>query len=103
MKVSAITEIPPDRWDWTRYYDPDPRAKDKVYSKWGGFIDKIPFDPLSYGMPPGSLSSIDPIQLLTLEAVRAALRDAGYLDRPFDRERASVILGASGTGDLGQL
>ncbi len=102
-KVNALIEIPADRWDWREYYDRDPRAKDKVYSKWGGFIDEIPFDPLSYGMPPGSLSSIDPIQLLTLEAVRAALRDAGYLDRPFDRERASVILGASGAGELGQL
>src|SRR5207245_9417879 len=31
-----------------------------------------------------------------------ALEDAGYADRPFDRSRASVILGASGgSGDLG--
>jgi acyl transferase domain-containing protein len=102
-KVNAITEIPANRWDWRRYYDPDPKAKDKVYSKWGGFIDDIPFDPMSYGMPPSSLSSIEPLHLLTLEAVRAALRDAGYLDRPFNRERVSVILGAGGAGDLGQV
>jgi acyl transferase domain-containing protein/NAD(P)-dependent dehydrogenase (short-subunit alcohol dehydrogenase family) len=102
-KVNAITEIPADRWDWKRYYDPDPKAKDKVYSKWGGFIDEVPFDPMSFGMPPNSLTSIEPLHLLTLEAVRAALRDAGYLDRSFDRERASVILGTGGAGDLGQL
>ncbi|HLC21431.1 MAG TPA: beta-ketoacyl synthase N-terminal-like domain-containing protein, partial [Candidatus Methylomirabilis sp.] len=102
-KVNAITEIPADRWDWTRYYDPDPKAKDKVYSKWGGFLDDVPFDPMSYGMPPSSLSSIEPLHLLTLEAVRAALKDAGYLDRPFDRERVSVILGTGLGGDLGQL
>lgn len=100
-KVNAITEIPADRWDWRRYYDPDPKAKDKIYSKWGGFIDDVPFDPISYGIPPSSLSSIEPLHLLTLEAVRAALKDANYLDRPFDRERVSVILGASGAGDLG--
>jgi acyl transferase domain-containing protein/NAD(P)-dependent dehydrogenase (short-subunit alcohol dehydrogenase family) len=102
-KVNAITEIPADRWDWRRYYDPDPKAKDKVYSKWGGFLDDVPFDPMSYGMPPSSLSSIEPLHLLTLEAARAALKDAGYLDRPFDRERVSVILGAGGTGDFAQL
>jgi len=102
-KVNAITEIPADRWDWKRYYDPDPKAKDKVYSKWGGFIDDVPFDPMSFGMPPTSLTSIEPLHLLTLEAVRAALRDAGYLDRAFDRERVSVILGTGGAGDLGQL
>lgn len=56
---------------------------------------------MSYGMPPSSLPSIEPLHLLTLEAVRAALKDANYLDRPFNREQVSVILGASGAGDLG--
>ncbi|MBI4589391.1 MAG: acyltransferase domain-containing protein, partial [Candidatus Rokubacteria bacterium] len=101
-KVNAITEIPEGRWDWKLYYDPDPRARDKIYSKWGGFLDDVAFDPVEYGMPPTSLPSIDPMQLLALKAARAALQDAGYLDRPFDRSRTSVILGASGgTGDLG--
>src|SRR5438270_4553794 len=26
----AITEVPPDRWDWRTYYDPDPKAPDKI-------------------------------------------------------------------------
>ncbi len=102
-KVDAITEVPPERWDWRRYYDPDPRTPDKVYSKWGGFIDAVPFDPLRYGMPPNTLSSIEPLQLLTLEVVRAALTDAGYTERLFPHERTGVILGVGGgAGDLGQ-
>jgi acyl transferase domain-containing protein/NAD(P)H-dependent flavin oxidoreductase YrpB (nitropropane dioxygenase family)/NADP-dependent 3-hydroxy acid dehydrogenase YdfG len=102
-KVDAITEVPRDRWNWERYYDPDRRAKDKAYSRWGGFLEEIPFDPTRYGIPPNALRSIEPIQLLTLEVVRAALEDAGYIDRPFPRERTSVILGAGGgIGDLGQ-
>jgi len=102
-KVDAVTEIPAERWDWRRYYDPDPRARDKVYSKWGGFLDPVPFDPTAYGMPPNSLRSIEPLQLLTLEVVRAALADAGYLDRPFPRERTGVVMGVGGgSGDLGQ-
>jgi acyl transferase domain-containing protein/NAD(P)H-dependent flavin oxidoreductase YrpB (nitropropane dioxygenase family)/NAD(P)-dependent dehydrogenase (short-subunit alcohol dehydrogenase family) len=100
-KVDAITEIPKDRWDWQLYYDPDRLAKDKIYSKWGGFLDEMHFDPLQYGIPPNSLRSIEPLHLLTLEVVRAALKDAGYLDRPFPRERTSVILGAGGGADLG--
>ncbi|MFQ6040565.1 MAG: nitronate monooxygenase [Candidatus Poribacteria bacterium] len=76
-KVDAIIEVPKERWNWELYYDPDPRAKDKVYSKWGGFLDDIPFDPVKYGMPPNSLLSIEPLHLLTLEMVRAALKDAG--------------------------
>jgi len=103
-KVDAITEVPADRWDWRRYFDADPRARDKVYSKWGGFLDDQPFDPMRYGMPPNSLPSIEPIQLLTLETARAALADAGYLDRPFPRQRTAVILGAGGgISELGNL
>jgi acyl transferase domain-containing protein/NAD(P)H-dependent flavin oxidoreductase YrpB (nitropropane dioxygenase family) len=103
-KVDAITEVPEDRWDWTRYFDPDPKVRDRVYSKWGGFVDDVPFDPMRYGMPPNSLSSIEPVQLLTLEVARAALEDAGYLDRAFPRERTSVILGAGGgISELGNL
>ena len=100
-KVDAITEIPGDRWDWQRYFDPDPSAPDKIYSRWGGFLDKILFDPVRYGMPPNSLRSVEPLQLLTLETVRAALDDAGYRDRPFARQQTGVILGAGGLGDLG--
>src|SRR5206468_3514214 len=92
----AITEVPPERWDWRLYYDADPKAPDKIVSRWGGFVPDVPFDPLRYGMPPSSLPSIEPVQLLLLEATRAAIEDAGYSDRPFDRERTAVVLGMGG-------
>jgi len=102
-KVNAISEVPPDRWKWRQYFDEDTGARDKVYSRWGGFLDDVPFDPLKYGIPPNSLHSIEPLHLLTLEVVRAALKNAGYETRNFPRERTSVIFGTgSGIGDLGQ-
>ncbi|WP_422931056.1 SDR family NAD(P)-dependent oxidoreductase [Singulisphaera sp. PoT] len=94
--VDCITEVPEDRWDWRLYYDVDPKAPDKITSKWGGFLPEIPFDPLYYGMPPTSLPSIEPMQLLMLEAARKAIEDAGYRDRPYPKERTSVVLGAGG-------
>ncbi len=101
-KVSGITEVPADRWDEADYFDADRTARDKAYSKWGGFIDAVAFDPLEFGMPPASLNSIEPLQLLTLIATRDALKDAGYADRPFDRSRTSTVLGLSGgLGELG--
>src|SRR5690606_27541359 len=100
---SVLREAPVDRWDPALMYDPDPKARDKVYSKWGGFLDEIAFDPLKFGIPPKSMKSIDPLQLLTLETAARTLADAGYADGGFDRENASVILGAGGgAGDLGQ-
>jgi acyl transferase domain-containing protein len=101
-KVDAITEIPSHRWDWRLYFDADRNARDKIYSKWGGFLDDMPFDPTRYGMPPKSIESVDPMQLMALEVARRTLEDAGYHEKAFDRERASVIVGASGgTGDVG--
>ena len=97
-KVDAIGEIPRHRWDWRLYYDADRNAPDRIYSKWGGFLDDLPFDPTRYGMPPTSVKSVDPMQLMALEVARRALADAGYEQRAFDRENTSVILGASGGG-----
>ena len=94
--VDSITEIPPDRWDWRLYYDPDPKAPDKIISKWGGFLPDVPFDPVRYGMPPSSLPSIEPAQLLALEVVQRALTDAGYADKAFPREQTAVVLGMGG-------
>ena len=41
-----------------------------------GFIEEVAFDPLDFGMPPNSLPSIDPMQILALLATRDALADA---------------------------
>jgi acyl transferase domain-containing protein/NAD(P)H-dependent flavin oxidoreductase YrpB (nitropropane dioxygenase family)/NAD(P)-dependent dehydrogenase (short-subunit alcohol dehydrogenase family)/acyl carrier protein len=97
-KVNAVIEIPPSHWDWRLYYDADPRAKDKMVSKWGGFMSDVPFDPLKYGITPKSIPNIEPLQLLLLEAVNQAIGDAGYLERPFNRDRTCAILGVGGGG-----
>lgn len=102
-KVSAIGEVPIERWDWRLYYDKDRHARDKIYSKWGAFLGDIPFDPVAHGMPPNSLPSIEPLHLLFLDVVGRALEDAGCLHKPFPRETTSVVLGVSGSGEKGQL
>ncbi len=103
QKKPSITIIPHDRWDWRLFYNPDAKVPDKIVSKWGGFIDPIYFDPLEFGMPPDSLYSIEPVQLMTLHAVRAALEDAGFPKKEFNKETCGVILGAGNTTpDLAQ-
>ena len=57
---------------------------------------------MRYGIPPRSLKSIDPLQLMTLDVVRRCLADAGIENATDVHERTSVILGASGgAGDVG--
>ncbi|MGW3171824.1 SDR family NAD(P)-dependent oxidoreductase [Streptomyces sp. NPDC001153] len=93
----AVTEVPAARWDPAVHH-----ASGTTASKWGGFLPRIPFDPLRYGIPPTSLGSIEPVQLLSLEAARRALEDAGYGEqgRAFDRARTSVVFGAEAGSDL---
>ncbi|WP_405723295.1 SDR family NAD(P)-dependent oxidoreductase [Streptomyces sp. NBC_01537] len=99
----AVGEVPADRWDPAVHYSPEADGATPVTpSKWGGFLPRIPFDPLRYGIPPASLGSIEPVQLLALEAARRALEDAGYGERgrAFDRSRTSVVFGAEAGSDL---
>jgi acyl transferase domain-containing protein len=101
--TDAVTEVPAERWDVDRYYDPDAFTKDagrKTPSRWGGFIPPIGFDPLRYGIPPASLQAVEPVQLLSLEVAARALADAGYATRAFDRERASVVFGTESGNEL---
>ena len=101
--VDAIREVTDDRWSADQLFDAQRGNRDKVYSKWGGFLDDIAFDPQRYGIAPASLSSIEPAQLLTLEVARQALADAGFDSRPFARDRTSCIIAVGGMNDLGTI
>ncbi|MFF1496449.1 SDR family NAD(P)-dependent oxidoreductase [Streptomyces sp. NPDC058304] len=100
--TDAVTEVPPERWDPALYYDADPaRAGERTPSRWGGFLDPVPFDALAHGIPPASLAAVEPVQLLALEISARALGDAGYgRDREFDRSRTSVVFGAEAGTEL---
>jgi acyl transferase domain-containing protein len=95
----CVTEVPAERWDPEVYYAPDGDGE-RTPSRWGGFLPRIPFDPLSFGIPPASLAAIEPVQLIALEAARRALADAGYEGRPVDHSRTSVVFGAEAGSDL---
>ncbi len=92
---SSIIEVPQDRWDWKLYYDPDPKALDKTYSKIGGFIEGFRFDSIKHRIPPQVGNQMDRLQQMAVEASVTALDDAGYSKKPFASERTAVILGNS--------
>ncbi|CAM3602229.1 MULTISPECIES: type I polyketide synthase [Sphingobacterium] len=96
----SVTEVPDERWNKDIYYQPDADGPDVSHSKWGGFIPKIDFDPLAFGIPPQSLAAIEPTQLLTLLVAKRAMEDAGYGEKQINRENISVIIGAEGGNDL---
>ncbi len=77
--VDTVTEIPADRWDVDRYYDPNPDAPGKMYTRSGSFIRQPvdQFDPGFFGISPREANSMDPQHRLLLEVTWEALEHAG--------------------------
>ncbi|MFO7666816.1 MAG: beta-ketoacyl synthase N-terminal-like domain-containing protein, partial [Desulfobacterales bacterium] len=97
----GITDVPETHWSPEDYFDKDPSKPDHVYCKRGGFLSPVLFDPTEFGIPPASLEATDSSQLLALIAAKHALEDSGYYNnKTFNRDRTSVILGATGTQEL---
>jgi acyl transferase domain-containing protein/phosphopantetheinyl transferase len=93
-KVDAITDVPPERWDPHIFFDPKSFANDRVYSKRGGYLTyPVQFNPSDVGVIPITVIHGEPEQFLALMVAHQALADAGYLDRPTNRERTQVIMG----------
>ncbi|MDR1676823.1 MAG: phosphopantetheine-binding protein, partial [Deltaproteobacteria bacterium] len=92
----AITDIPADHFPSDDYYDPDPKARDRIYCRRGAFIPSVLFSPLKYGITPKDLVAIDTTQLLGLVIADEALKDAGYPHENFDHSRTAIILGVTG-------
>ncbi|SCW49801.1 Acyl transferase domain-containing protein [Paenibacillus tianmuensis] len=90
----CIEEIRPDRFDYVRYYDPD-KQNDKLYSKWGSFLDDVDkFDPMFFNIPPREAELMDPQERMFLEVVWHALEDAGYTRQSLRDQSVGVFVGA---------
>ena len=76
--VDATCEIPPDRWEVRKFYDPDPAKLGKMSTFRGGFLDRVDqFDAHFFGISPREAIWLDPQQRLLLRTVWEAFEDAG--------------------------
>ncbi|WP_281988846.1 SDR family NAD(P)-dependent oxidoreductase [Aquimarina aggregata] len=90
-----VTEAPISRWDVDTYFDTDPKAIGKTYSKWGGFVDDIDkFDPLFFNISPIEAEAMDPQQRLFLEESWKTFEDAGYAPEMLSGENCGIFIGA---------
>ena len=99
----AIREVPRERWDAAEYYDPDPDAPGKMYTKWGGFLEDIDkFGAEFFGIAPREAMFMDPQQRLLLEVGWEALENAAVAPDRLLHSQVGVFVGL-GTTDYGDL
>ncbi|MEU2032856.1 SDR family NAD(P)-dependent oxidoreductase [Nocardia amamiensis] len=93
-EADAVTEVPPHRWDVDAYFDPDPDAEGKTYTRWGGFVDGVEeFDAGFFDISVGEARMLDPQQRLLLETSWEALEHAGYPASRLEGSRTGVFVG----------
>ena len=94
--TDAIREVPADRWNVDRYYDPDSRAPGKMNTRWGGFLDGIDeFDNHFFRISDREAMHMDPQHRILLELAWEALEDAGLPPGRLRGSRTGVFLGIS--------
>lgn len=101
--VDAVGEVPPDRWDIDAYYDPDPDAAGKMYTRYGAFLRDVDrFDAPFFRIARREAISMDPQQRLLLEVTWEALEHAGCAPDSLMGTDAGVFVGIS-TNDYAQM
>lgn len=102
--VDAISEVPKERWDVDRFYDPRPMTPDraklnddhggKMNTRWGGFLSKVDqFDARFFAISSREAQSMDPQQRLLLEVAWETLEDAGVVPKRLAGTQTGVFIG----------
>jgi myxalamid-type polyketide synthase MxaD len=101
--MDAIREVPAERFDLHKFFDPDPAAPGKMTTRWGGFIEQVDqFDAHFFGISPREAARMDPQQRLLLEVTWEALEDAGQAREQLAGTPTGVFIGIS-NNDYGRI
>lgn len=100
---SAVTEVPPERWEPYLHRDPRNAAVLRETTRWGTFLDDLPgFDAEFFGVSPREAELMDPQQRLALEVSWEALEHAGIPPRSLAGSDTAVLMGVN-SDDYGKL
>lgn len=94
--TDAIGEVPEERWDSRRFFDPDVNAIGKMYVKQGGFLNEKweDFDAEFFHISPREAIHLDPQQRLVMELAWEAFEDGGIIPATLRNSDTGVFVGA---------
>ncbi len=101
QRKDCITDVPPSHWLKEDYFDPEASEFSKVYTKTGGFVADIPFDPVEFGMPPNTLAATDTNQLLALIGAKRLLQSVKSIgSNKVSLKDIGIILGVAAGSEM---
>jgi len=98
-KGDGVIDVPADRWDMDKYYDPKPGTSGKMYIRQAGFLqeDIGAFDARFFRVSPAEAREIDPQHRLLLEVSWEALERAGQNPDRLKGSNTGVFVGILGS------
>lgn len=92
--VDAITDMVDERWNGEEYFDANPEAPGKLYTKGNGLVSDVDmFDAEFFGIAPMEARLMDPQQRLLLEATWNALEHGGIAPQSLFDTNTGVFVG----------
>ncbi len=87
-EVDATRDLPADRWETGKFYDPAGGKPGKMSTFHGGFLDRLDeFDAQFFGISPREAIWLDPQQRLLLRVAWEAMEDGGQVPDRSGRNR----------------
>ncbi|XP_053120681.1 phenolphthiocerol/phthiocerol polyketide synthase subunit C-like [Hemicordylus capensis] len=91
---NCTVEIPPERFNTQRWYDPDTNQPGKIYTTRAALLDEFNmFDNKLFGIPDLEAERMDPQQKLLLECTYRTLEDAGIPIEDISGTKTGVFIG----------
>lgn len=92
--VDTVKNVPAERWDHAKYYDPDRTQQGKIYVAEGCFVDQVDqFCPERFGIAGIEAELMDPQQRMLLDVCYEALEAAGQDPMALGGSETGVFMG----------
>src|SRR5437667_2481349 len=93
--TDATREVPSERWEVRKFYDPDLKKSGKMNTFRGGYLERSidQFDAQFFGISPREAMWLDPQQRLLLLATWEALEDGGQIADQLAGSNTGVFIG----------